>query len=122
MYAKQTQTDVTLNEEGSDSENEERERDREPVRQDSLKHEKDKEEQSKPVSYWLLATPTVMRLMTCFQVVPNVEMSSEQVDRIISSEGFISFIDRSSRLVERALCDSSDILFDYIVGDELENG
>ena len=49
-------------------------------------------------------------------------MNSEQIDRIVSSDNFVSFIDRTSRLVERALCDTSDILFDYIVGNGVENG
>ena len=35
----------------------------------------------------------------------------------MGSEEFVTFIDRASLLVERALCETSDILFDYIVGD-----
>ena len=49
-------------------------------------------------------------------------MSGEQVDRIVASDDFSTFIDRATRLMERALCDSSDILFDYIVGNEGEGG
>lgn len=45
-----------------------------------------------------------------------MELSAEQIEKEMSSEKFVTFIDRTSRLMERALCDSSDILFDYIIG------
>ncbi len=48
---------------------------------------------------------------------PMTELSTEQVEKIMVSEDFVTFVDRTSRLMERALCDSSDILFDYIIGD-----
>ena len=44
------------------------------------------------------------------------ELSQEQLDRVLVSDDFKVFVDRTSRLMERALCDSSDILFDYITG------
>lgn len=43
-------------------------------------------------------------------------MSAEQRDKIVASDEFLSFFDRASRLVERALCSPADILFDYISG------
>ena len=46
----------------------------------------------------------------------GLEMSAEQRDKIIASDEFLTFFDRASRLVERALCSPSDILFDYISG------
>jgi hypothetical protein len=51
----------------------------------------------------------------------TMEMSPEQRDRIIASDGFMTFFDRASRLVERALCEPSDILFDYVSGS-MEEG
>ena len=42
-------------------------------------------------------------------------MSQEQLDRIMLSEDFSVFVERTSRLMERALCDSSDILFDQVL-------
>ena len=41
-------------------------------------------------------------------------MSAEQRDKIVASDEFLMFFDRASRLVERALCSPSDILFDYV--------
>lgn len=45
-----------------------------------------------------------------------MEMSSEQRDKIVASDEFLTFFDRASRLVERALTTPSDILFDYVSG------
>ena len=45
----------------------------------------------------------------------QVELSSEQVDRIMASDEFCSFVNRASRLMERAMSDTSDILFDQII-------
>ena len=50
------------------------------------------------------------------------ELSQEQLDRILVSDDFKVFVDRTTRLVERALCDSSDILFDYLTGANGEGG
>lgn len=46
----------------------------------------------------------------------GLEMSAEQRDKIIASDEFLTFFDRASRLVERALSGPSDILFDYVSG------
>ena len=43
-------------------------------------------------------------------------MSAEQQDKIVASDEFMTFFDRASRLVERALSEPSDILFDYAAG------
>ena len=56
------------------------------------------------------------------QPMPMMELTSEQMERIVSSDNFVSFVDRASRLVERALSGPSDILFDYMIGKGLENG
>ncbi len=56
------------------------------------------------------------------QPLPVVEFTAEQVERIVSSDNFVSFVDRTSRLVERALSGPSDILFDYITANSVENG
>lgn len=47
-------------------------------------------------------------------------MSAEQRDKITASDEFMTFFDRASRLVERALCEPSDILFDYVSGSAEE--
>ena len=106
MYAKQTQTDVVVEDRSSDQEDDS-EIPSEPVR--PVKHDSDRpsqgpEDQERPV----------MR--------SNIELSGEQVDRIVASDDFCSFMDRASRLVERALCDTSDILFDILRGDSEERG
>ena len=44
----------------------------------------------------------------------HLEFSGEQVDKIMATEDFSIFIDRASRLMERALCDP-DILFDHVL-------
>ena len=46
----------------------------------------------------------------------GLEISAEQRDKIVASDEFMIFFDRASRLVERALCSPSDILFDYVSG------
>ena len=50
LYAKQTQTEVSLKDDGSESDSEEGETDNEPVRPAPSTQNKDKEEQDKPVS------------------------------------------------------------------------
>ena len=45
-----------------------------------------------------------------------MEISPEQRDSVERSSEFVSFLDRTSRLVERALSGPSDILFDYVAG------
>ena len=51
----------------------------------------------------------------------HLEFSGEQVDKIMATEDFSIFIDRASRLMERALCDP-DILFDHILGEGEDDG
>ena len=50
--------------------------------------------------------------------VPLLSMSDDQKYLIVGSDEFSSFLERSSRVMERALADSSDILFDFIVDQE----
>ncbi|XP_064397759.1 cytoplasmic dynein 1 intermediate chain 1-like [Halichondria panicea] len=104
LYAKQTQTEVSSYEgEGTGSEDEDTEERAEPSYREVLgKTGETKEQESQPL--------------------PVVEFTAEQVERIVSSDNFVSFVDRTSRLVERALSGPSDILFDYITGNSVENG
>ena len=106
MYAKQTQTDDVVAERLSDQEDD-TEGPAEAVRPD--RHDSDRKSQGPDDQ-----ERSVLR--------SNVELSGEQVDRIVASDDFGAFMDRASRLVERALCDSSDILFDYLRGDSEERG
>lgn len=49
------------------------------------------------------------------QAVGHVrELTDDQRDRIVRSDEFNVFLDRTSRLVERALCNSTDIMFDTL--------
>ena len=45
-------------------------------------------------------------------------LSEEQIEQIMASEEFGVFMDQSSRVMERALADSSDILFDRLMEHE----
>ena len=106
VYAKQTQTDVVVEDRSSDQEDDSGSP-AEPVRPD--RHDPDRpsqgpDDQERPV------------------LRSNIELSGEQVDRIVASDDFCSFMDRASRLVERALCEPSDILFDFLRGDSEERG
>lgn len=51
----------------------------------------------------------------------RITLSEEQKEHIISSEEFSAFIERSSRVMERALADTSDILFDLTSERKLES-
>ena len=52
-------------------------------------------------------------------VLPLRDLSEEQKERIARSDDFTVFLDRTSRLVERALSNSADIMFDALgPGDE----
>ena len=82
-----------------------------------------------PLTLWLSLSPCygcpsllAMAVPLSLQPLPVVELTSEQMERIVSSENFVSFVDRTSRLVERALSGPSDILFDYMIGKGIENG
>lgn len=106
VYAKMTQTDVVQQERTSDNE-EESELPPESSKlgaQAAEKAPQDADTERPPPTF------------------SHLEFSGEQVDRIMATEDFSTFIDRASRLVERALCDSSDILFDYISGEGEEGG
>lgn len=46
---------------------------------------------------------------------PQVELSSEQVDRIMGTDDFSAFVNRTTRLIERAMSETSDILFDNVI-------
>lgn len=43
-----------------------------------------------------------------------MELTEEQKQQILLSEGFRSFFDRSARIVERALCEKDQFFQDYL--------
>ena len=45
------------------------------------------------------------------------ELSDEEKERIMASEDFQRFLDRSTRVVERAMSENVDIFVDYSGGD-----
>ena len=51
----------------------------------------------------------------------HATLTEEQKEHIIASEEFSSFVERSARVMERALADTSDILFDLTSERKLEN-
>ena len=104
VYAKMTQTDP-LQENMSDKE-EEPELPSEPTKpgtQVSEKPPQDTDTERPPPKF------------------SHLEFSGEQVDKIMATEDFSIFIDRASRLMERALCDP-DILFDHILREGEDDG
>ena len=133
VYAKQTQTDVQTDRRGSESEEEVEAEPIRPAKQvwgkatlvivlvlhsssssllpsssSSFKHESE----SEGVRVEGEAEGTSHR-------PPMVEMSSEQVERIVESDSFSLFMDRAGRLMERALCEPSDIFFDILGENEM---
>ena len=56
-----------------------------------------------------------------FTTPHQLELSSEQVDHIMGSEEFGAFVNRASRLMERAMSDTSDILFDQVINGGKED-
>ena len=53
-------------------------------------------------------------------VLPLDALSDEQKGQIVSSEDFAAFVERSARVMERALADTSDILFDFVTDRDEE--
>lgn len=45
--------------------------------------------------------------------VPVIELSDEQKEQILNSGEFSKFFDKATRMMERALCETVDITFDY---------
>jgi len=45
--------------------------------------------------------------------VTVIELSDEQKEHILNSGEFSKFFDKATRLMERALCETVDITFDY---------
>lgn len=55
-------------------------------------------------------------MYVCLQfTTPQVELSSEQIDRIMGTDEFSAFVNRTTRLIERAMSETSDILFDKVI-------
>ena len=48
-----------------------------------------------------------------------VELSEEQKEKILSSPEFQHFLDRTSRIIERAICEK-DVTFDYGKTEDVE--
>lgn len=53
-------------------------------------------------------------------VVPPKDLSEEEKMQLLHSEEFMTFFDRGSRIVERALSERVDVCFDYS-GRDLED-
>ena len=54
-----------------------------------------------------------------FLAPTTVELSEEQKDKILSSPEFQHFIDRASRIIERAIYEK-DVTFDYGKTEDVE--
>lgn len=52
------------------------------------------------------------QMQLCFVEHPK-ELTEEEKQQIVQSEDFLTFFDRSIRLVERTLAEDLDIFFDY---------
>ena len=97
VYAKMTQTD--------------------PLQENVSDNEEDSELPSEPTKPGTQAPEKPPQDTDTERPLPkfsHLEFSGEQVDKIMATEDFSIFIDRSSRLMERALCEP-DILFDHIL-------
>ena len=55
---------------------------------------------------------TVSCIFSVFSVTV-IELSEEQKEHILNSGEFSKFFDKATRLMERALCETVDITFDY---------
>lgn len=54
--------------------------------------------------------------------LPRGKLTEENRELILQSEEFSMFIERSSLVMERALAETADILFDLSSGRETEEG
>ena len=61
----------------------------------------------KPFILWKVTAPFH------FVAAKVLEMSEEQRQHILSSQDFAYFFDKTTRLVEKAICENMDICFDY---------
>jgi dynein intermediate chain, cytosolic len=59
---------------------------------------------------------------TSQQRYPLRTLTLDEVNAVTSSDDFLSFVERSSRVIERALDDDYDVLADYTTADNQENG
>ncbi|XP_070537114.1 cytoplasmic dynein 1 intermediate chain 2-like isoform X2 [Ptychodera flava] len=66
------------------------------------------------------ATPEPLKEEVTEEEVKEVirELTEEEKQHIVGSEDFLKFFDRSSRVIERALCEDIDIFTDYAGGDD----
>jgi dynein intermediate chain len=60
-----------------------------------------------------------VKVSTLFKAPVTVELSEEQKEKILSSPEFQHFIDRASRIIERAICEK-DVTFDYGKTEDVE--
>lgn len=59
-------------------------------------------------------------MCSCIILAPAVvELSDEQKEKILSSADFQSFLDRASRIIERAIFEK-DVTFDYGQTEDVE--
>lgn len=57
--------------------------------------------------------PNYTTIPFLFVAAKVLEMSEEQRQHILSSQDFAYFFDKTTRLVEKAICENMDICFDY---------
>lgn len=64
---------------------------------------------------WLFLSFSEFLLLYFFPIftVTVIELSDEQKEHILNSGEFSKFFDKATRLMERALCETVDITFDY---------
>lgn len=53
----------------------------------------------------------------CF-VYPVPELTMEEKQALVNRDDFVRFIDRSTRIMERAISENVDIFFDYSGADD----
>ena len=62
----------------------------------------------------------VIEIHIQFLAAKILEISDEQRQHILNSQDFSQFFDKATRLVEKAICENTDICFDY--GETGEDG
>lgn len=93
----------------------------EKQRQAQLEEERKRAEQEKneetPGKY--LAAVCIMKRHVLIEP-PNIELSIEEKKMILTSPEFLSFVDTSSKFVERALNETYDFMKDYTLGVDVD--
>ena len=87
----------------------------EPQAETEAPGEESREEGRKNINTNFLVIAIVVNTIKNFPflIVPVIELSEEQKAHILNSGEFSKFFDKAARLMERALCETVDITFDY---------